>query len=117
MARKFVKASIGFAAGAANGLFGAGGGILLVPALQKYLKIEAHKSHATALAVIFPLSLLSILFYMRGGSTPWEIIIWVSAGGIAGGYIGAKMLNKVKTPWLHRIFGICMAAAAIRMIF
>ena len=114
MTRKVV---IGLVVGAANGLFGSGGGIILVPALQKFLDYEAHKSHATAIAVILPLSLLSILFYMRGGDTPWEIILWVSAGGVAGGFVGAKLLNKLKTPWLHKLFGLCMAAAAVRMIF
>ena len=117
MSGKLTKAITGIVVGVANGLFGSGGGTILVPAFEKFMKIEAHKAHATALAVIFPLSLLSIFFYMRGTDTPWETIIWISAGGVAGGFIGAKLLNKLKTPWLHKLFGICMAAAAIRMIF
>ena len=117
MSQTLTKAATGLIAGAANGMFGAGGGILLVPALQKFLNIETHKSHATALAVILPLSLVSILFYMRNADAPWDIIIWISAGGAAGGFIGAKLLNKIKTPVLHKVFGICMAAAAVRMIF
>ena len=117
MTEKYTKAVTGLVAGVANGFFGSGGGTILVPALQKFLKIEAHKAHATALAVILPLSLLSVVFYIRGGDTPWETILWISAGGVAGGFIGAKLLNKVKTTWLHKIFGICIAAAAVRMIF
>ena len=108
---------MGLVVGAANGLFGSGGGTILVPALQKFLDFEAHKSHATALAVILPLSLFSLIFYMRRGDTPWGIILWISAGGVMGGFVGAKLLNKIKTPWLHKLFGFCMAAAALRMIF
>ena len=117
MSQKYVKAMTGLVVGVANGMFGSGGGTLLVPALQKFLKIETHKSHATALAVILPLSLLSILFYMRGVETPWEIILWISTGGIVGGFVGAKLLNKIKASWLHKIFGLFMIAAATRMIF
>jgi uncharacterized membrane protein YfcA len=117
LSEKFTKAAAGIIVGTANGLFGSGGGTLLVPALEKFLNIETHRAHATALAVIFPLSLLSVLFYTRGGETPWGIVLWISAGGAAGGYIGARLLNKLKAAWLHKLFGACMVAAALRMIF
>ena len=117
MSEKFAKAVTGLIAGAANGLFGAGGGTLLVPSLEKFIHLETHKAHATALAVIMPLSILSIFFYMKAGDTPWAVILWISAGGAAGGFIGARLLNKLSSPGLHKLFGICMAAAAIRMIF
>ena len=117
MSEKLTKAVTGVLVGVANGLFGAGGGTLLVPALEKFLHLETHKAHATAIAVILPLSVLSIFFYLRAGETPWAAIAWISAGGVLGGFIGAKLLNKFTSPWLHKIFGICMAAAAIRMIF
>ena len=117
MSEKSIKVITGLAVGAANGLFGAGGGALLVPALEKFMHMRAHKAHATAIAGILPLSALSIVFYMRAGDTPWAVIAWISAGGVIGGFVGAKLLNKLAVPWLHRIFGLCMAAAAIRMIF
>jgi len=114
---KYTKAITGLITGAANGLFGAGGGTLLVPAMEKFLRIETHKAHATAIAAILPISLLSVFFYLRSGDTPWAVILWISAGGAAGGFIGAKLLNRFTSPWLHKLFGACMAAAAIRMIF
>ena len=117
MSGKFTKAVTGLVVGVANGLFGAGGGTILVPALEKFLKVETHKAHATAIAAILPLSALSIMFYMKSGDTPWAAILWISAGGVAGGFVGAKLLNKLSVPWLHKLFGVCMAAAAIRMIF
>jgi uncharacterized membrane protein YfcA len=113
---KSAKLIIGFATGFANGLFGSGGGTILVPSMEKFMKIETHKAHATALAVIFPLSVLSIFFYLRSGQLPWSEVLWISAGGVIGGFLGAKLLNKVKTPWLHKIFGLFMAVAAMKMI-
>jgi uncharacterized membrane protein YfcA len=116
LANTWVKAATGIVTGAANGLFGAGGGTILVPALEKFVKVETHKAHATALAVILPLSLFSLFFYFRGAEIPWGTILWISAGGVAGGFLGAKLLNRLKTPWLHKIFGVFMAVAAVRMI-
>jgi uncharacterized membrane protein YfcA len=112
----FAKAAIGTVVGALNGLFGAGGGTVLVPALEKFVGLEAHKAHATAIAVILPLSLISVFIYTNT-DTPWSTILWVSGGGALGGFIGARALNKIKTRMLYKIFGLCMIVAAIRMIF
>ncbi|MDR3239342.1 MAG: sulfite exporter TauE/SafE family protein [Clostridiales bacterium] len=117
MGKKFISSIVGLVAGAANGLFGSGGGTILVPALEKCLGVETHKAHATALAVVLPLTLVSVFFYLGKGQTPWGTILWVSSGGVLGGFIGSRLLNKITAPWLHKIFGIFMAAAAIKMIF
>lgn len=110
-------ASIGLVVGLANGLFGAGGGSLLVPALQKFMKLETKKSHATTLAVILPLSVISAGIYIWGVDLEWKIVLLVSAGGICGGVIGAKLLNKLAGWWLNILFGAFLAAGAIRMLF
>lgn len=110
------KYIIGLISGFANGLFGSGGGTLLVPGMEKYLDVEEHKAHATAIAVILPLSVLSAVIYLRGIQTDAVSVIKVSAGGIAGGWVGAKLLGRISGKYLHIIFGIFMAAAAVRMI-
>lgn len=108
---------IGLVVGFANGLFGAGGGSLLVPAMQKFLKFETHKSHATALAVILPLSVISAIVYVWGVDVEWLKVLAVSAGGVVGGVIGAKLLKKLAAWWLHIIFGTMLAVGAVRMLF
>ena len=108
---------IGLIVGLANGLFGSGGGTLLVPALEKFKPLETHKAHATALAVILPLSVISALIYVWGVEVDWYAVIFVSAGGIAGGAIGAKLLSKISAGWLNILFGLFLAAGAIRMLF
>lgn len=117
MQKKWIQAPVGFIVGVANGLFGAGGGTLLVPALEKFIKLETHKAHATALAVILPLSVLSAIIYIVGVPVNWPVVLSVSAGGMAGGYVGALLLNKLSAGWLHKLFGAFLAAAAVRMIF
>lgn len=113
---KNVKTAIlGVVSGLANGLFGSGGGSIIVPGMQK-LGIDQHKTHATAIAVILPLTIISTIVYLRTNRAPWEIIIWVSVGGTIGGFIGARLLNKISGNVLHKIFGAFMIIAAVRMI-
>lgn len=107
---------IGLITGFANGLFGSGGGTIVVPCMQRLLKVETHKSHATAIAVILPLSILSLFIYIFKVEILWKTAIFVSIGGIAGGFVGAKLLNRLSGKWLHRIFGAFMVAAAVKMI-
>ena len=102
--------------GLANGLFGSGGGTLLVPAMERFLDTETHKAHATAIAVILPLSVVSIAVYAFRVAIPWMPVLWVSLGGMAGGLLGALLLTKFTSRWLHKLFGLFMAAAAVKMI-
>ena len=102
MTKKCKRTAIGLVTGFANGLFGSGGGTIVVPAMERFLGEEEHKAHATAIAVILPLSLLSLGVY--------------PTGGLVGGFVGAKLLQRVSGVWLHRIFGAFMLAAAVRLI-
>lgn len=109
-------AILGVISGLANGLFGSGGGSIIVPGMQK-LGIEQHKSHASAIAIILPLTVISTIVYLRTHRAEWAVIVWVSVGGTLGGLIGAKLLNKISGNLLHKIFGAFMIVAALRMIF
>ena len=106
----------GLATGIANGFFGAGGGTLLVPALERLLNVEEHKAHTTAIAVILPLSLASAAVYFFSVDIEWSTVLWVSIGGVAGGFVGARLLSRFSGKWLHIIFGASMLAAGIRMV-
>ena len=109
-------ASIGMITGFVNGLFGSGGGTLIVPSLEHFLRLDPHRSHATAIAVILPLSLISILIYSRSSLPDILPVVQVSAGGIAGGMIGAKLLHHISSDNLRRIFAIFMIIAGVKMI-
>jgi len=109
-------AVIGLVTGIANGLFGSGGGTIAVPAMIHFLKAEEHKAHATAISVILPLTIVSSVFYIVRGYADWGLTLKVTAGGLVGGYIGARLLNKCPDKLLRRIFAVFMAAAGIKMI-
>lgn len=113
----FMKSNIlGIVTGFANGFFGAGGGTILVPGMERFLKVEVHKAHATAIAVILPLSVISAVIYAFKINIPWSTLIYVSIGGIVGGYAGARILSKFSSKWLHIIFGGFMIIAAAKMV-
>lgn len=107
---------LGLITGFLNGFFGAGGGTVLVPGMERLLNTEEHKAHATAIAVILPLSIISAVLYIFKIEIPWKTVFMVSIGGIAGGYVGAKILKRFSGKWLHIIFGGFMLAAAVKMI-
>jgi len=111
------KIIIGTAAGFLNGLFGAGGGALVVPAAQRFLKVETHKAHATAVAVMLPLSIVSLFVYAKSIEPNWVTIITLAVSGSIGGFVGAKLLRKLSAQALRKIFGAFIIAAAVRMIF
>ena len=113
---KFLSGLFGVITGFCNGLFGSGGGTVAVPCMEKFLDVEEHKAHATAIAIILPLSVVSGLIYFYGTDIPAKQTLIACIGGLPGGYIGAKLLGKIKGRSLHIIFGIFMLIGGVRMV-
>ena len=101
---------IGLFTGFVNGIFGSGGGTLLVPILN-------NNSHATALAIIVFLTSASSVIYISKGTYDISLTLKVAIGSIIGGILGAKLLSKVTGKFLRITFGTIMIIAAIRMVF
>lgn len=108
------KVLLGGAAGAVNGLLGGGGGMLAVPALERFL--PARKAHATAIALILPCSLLSGIVYLLSGRVPMSVFLPVACGVTAGGFLGANLLPRLPVRLINFLFGLFMLAAGVRMV-
>lgn len=106
----------GAAAGLINGLLGGGGGMIAVPALQR-AGMDDKQAHATAIAVILPVSLVSGAIYWWQGSAPLGLLLPVSLGVFLGGGLGAKLLSALDTAWVQWIFFAVMLVAGGRMLF
>ena len=106
----------GSVAGIANGLFGGGGGMIVVPMLNFLLKYENKHSHATALLIILPLSIVSGLFYAIFGNFNVNSGVPTAAGVVLGGIIGALLLKKLSSRVIVIIFSVAMAIAGIKML-
>lgn len=103
-------------AGAANGLFGAGGGMILVPLLTRWAGLEDKKAFATSISIIAPLCLVSIAVYCMSGSMDWMQALPYLVGGFFGGLIGGKLFKKVPAKFLHRALGIIIIYGGVRAL-
>ena len=106
----------GLLAGAANGLFGGGGGMLVVPCLTYIGKVEEKKAHATAIAAILPLSVISATVYTLRGIRDFALAWKVGLGVTVGGAIGALLLRKVPKGVLTFLFYGVMIYAGARLV-
>ncbi len=99
-----------------NGFFGGGGGMVCVPVLNKIAKLDEKHSHATAIAIIFPLSLISAFIYVINGYIKSLPLITVTIGSLAGGIIGAFALKILPPKWVRIIFAVIMLVGGIKLI-
>ena len=107
---------IGSVIGFINGFFGGGGGMICVPMLEKFLNLSSKKAHATAIAVIFPLSFVSSIIYVFSGVIQSMPLITVGLGVILGGVIGAFLLKILPAKAVGIIFSLLMIVAGVRLI-
>lgn len=106
----------GVTVGAVNGLFGGGGGMVVVPVLQRALLYPQKQAHATAILVIAPVCAVSAVAYIVGGYAQFNVIIPAAIGNTVGGLLGAKLLDKLSGVWIKISFIAVMLAAGIRMV-
>ncbi|MGN1061991.1 MAG: TSUP family transporter [Candidatus Scatosoma sp.] len=106
----------GAATGAANGLFGGGGGMIAVPLLRA-LGSGEKEAHATAIAVILPVSLLSFILYAVRGYFDFSVALPTALGGFFGGFLGAKMLSFLPEKAVFFTFTALQLFAGFWMLF
>ena len=102
----------GCVAGLANGLFGGGGGMVVVPMLVYFLGYQNSFAHATAILIILPISILSSILYASFGIVNLKILLPVGAGVVFGGVLGALLLNKISNKWISGNWRLCANSCA-----
>ena len=107
----------GAAAGVINGLFGAGGGMVLVPLLIKFCKLEDKKAFSSAISIILPLSLVSLGVYRIKGLFPFRESVPYLLGGLIGGILGGILFKKTTPHFLHKFFGLIIVWGGIRLLW
>lgn len=115
MSENLILALAGSAAGAVNGLFGAGGGMVLVPLLGRCKALSEQERFPASVAIIAPVCIVSLLV-----SAQWQLhfgqvlpyLLGSAVGGIAAGLLG----RRIPTLWLHRILGIVILWGGVRYL-
>ena len=113
---KWKAALSGAAAGLVNGLLGAGGGMVLVPLLVRWCGLQDKHAFATAISIILPLSIVSIVVHAIQGPLPlseaWPYLI----GGLLGGVAGGLLFRRVSAVFLHRLLGVFILYGGVRLL-
>ncbi len=107
---------LGVAAGLVGGMFGVGGGIVVVPGLVFLLGFSQHRASGTSVATIIASASAALIPFAIDGAVDWAAAAVIAVGAIAGAAIGARVLHLIPARVLRRAFSILLIVAAIRMV-
>jgi uncharacterized protein len=109
---------IGIIAGILSGIFGIGGGVIIVPALIYIMGFSQHRATGTSLAVLLPpIGLAAVLEYYRHGNVDLKAAIIIALSALAGAWLGAILANKISGPTLRLSFGIFVVTIGFYIIY
>ena len=107
--------AIGLAAGILSGLFGIGGGIVMVPALVM-VGLGQHRAQATSLAAIVPIAIVGAALFGRADSVDVGAAVVLSAGSLVGARAGALLMDRLSEVVLARVFAVLLVVVAVLML-
>jgi uncharacterized protein len=108
--------AIGLVAGVLSGLFGIGGGILIIPALIFFAKFPTKLALGTSLgAMLLPVGLLGAYAYYQAGNLNIKASVLISLGLFFGAWVGARLANTIPAATLQRMFAVFIVIMAIRL--
>jgi uncharacterized membrane protein YfcA len=111
-------AEIGILGRLAAGLFGIGGGIVIVPALIYWAGFTQHKATGTSLAVLLPpIGLAATLEYYRHGNVDLRAALIVATTMVVGAWLGAYLANQMPGPHLRLTFGVFVLGLGVYLIY
>lgn len=106
---------VGLAAGFLSGLFGVGGGVLIVPALVLVLHMDQRLAHGTSLAAVLPISVAGLLTYWVNDNVDWEVALFLAIGAVGGAVLGTHLLHVLPKRTLAYAFTVLLVASAVRL--
>jgi hypothetical protein len=109
---------LGLAAGVLSGIFGIGGGIIIVPALVILFGFSQHMAQGTTLALMVPpIGLLAAWTYYKAGFVDMKASVIICLGFFIGGLLGAKFAAEIPDTTLRKIFGGVLLLVSLKMLF
>ncbi|MCX5695757.1 MAG: sulfite exporter TauE/SafE family protein [Candidatus Omnitrophica bacterium] len=109
---------LGLTAGTLSGMFGIGGGTILIPALVFLVGLSQHEAQGTTLAImLLPIGLLAVMKYYHSGHVHFYIAAFICIGFLIGGLLGANMAEMLSNLVLRKAFGIFLLIIALYTIF
>jgi len=109
--------AIGLTAGVLAGMFGIGGGLVIVPALLYFMKLSEVDSIGTSLAALIPpVGLLGAMEYYRNGHVNLKYALVIAACLFLGSYFGARIVLSLPPLTIRRIYAVFLVIVAARML-
>lgn len=115
--RYLYAALIGLVGGVASGLFGVGGGIIMVPGMSLLMKTDMKVAVGTSLAVIIPTAITGVIKHQQLRQVDWTLAAMLAPMAILGGMIGPWLTTKLASPELQRLFGGFLVLVGLRLLF
>jgi len=106
----------GLIGGLLSGVFGVGGGIVMVPLLISLVRMDQRRAAATSLAAIVPTSIVGSLTYLVNGHIDLVAGAIIAAGAVVGSVIGTNLLRRIPLFWLRWLFIALLILVAVRMV-
>lgn len=106
---------VGVVGGLLSGLFGIGGGVVMVPLLIVVARMDERRAAATSLAAIVPAAVAGVVTYGVNGEVNYAAGGLVAAGAVVGAYLGARLLRRISLSALRWGFILLLLATAVRM--
>jgi uncharacterized protein len=107
----------GVAGGVASGLFGIGGGVIMVPILGLLLGFSQHRAQGTSLvALIPPTGILAVLAYSKAGYVSWQTGLLLIPGVFLGGILGGKIAKQIPAGGMRKIFAALLFLLGISQV-
>ena len=107
--------ALGLIAGIVGGLFGIGGGVIVVPGLVLWLGFDQYRAAGTSLATIVAAAGAALITFAGDGSVDWGAAAIITVGAVGGAAIGARILHRIPAAMLRRAFAVVLVVAALRM--
>lgn len=109
---------LGVLAGAMSGLFGIGGGVIIIPALVFLAGYTQHEAQGTTLAVfLLPVGILAAMRYYKSGHLHIIVALLICLGFVLGSFFGANVAESLSHIVLKRAFGVFLLLMSLYMIF
>lgn len=109
---------IGLVGGVTAGIFGIGGGIIIVPALVYWAGFSQHMATGTTLAVLLPpVGLAAAYEYYRHGNVDIRAALILAATLFVGSWIGALLANRLSANYLHLLFGLFVCSLGVYLVY
>jgi len=113
-----ILVGIGILAGGLSGVFGIGGGIIIIPLLVMMLGFSQKMAQGTTLVMLLPpIGILAVINYYKIGQIKLNAALLLAIGFMVGSYVGSYYIEKIPDLLLKRLFAAYLLVVSVRMLF